>query len=315
MKSMIKYGLLAFLCLLPSAAQVVITPGPEKIDVTIDGKPFTALYIGKTRPKPFLYPLLSPSGKNLTRGWPMDPHDGEPHDHPHHQGLWYSHGEVNGVDYWANGIASGSAKKGRITLEKLVSAQGGQKQGTIDALFHWIDDTGRAVLMQELRVTFHAQPSDERILDYVTTLTPLVDVEFQDTKEGTFAIRLTPRLEEDKGGKMVMASGATGEKNVWGKASPWVDYFGGVDGETLGIAILDHPSNEKFPTYWHSRAYGLFAANRYGEHDFFADKSRNGGVKYAKGEPVTFRYRIIIHEGDTAAAKIADQYAAFSRIE
>lgn len=315
MKSTIKYSLLWLWCLLPGVAQVVISPGPEKIDVTIQNQPFTSLYIGKTRPKPFLYPLLSPSDKNLTRGWPMDPRDGEPHDHPHHQGLWYSHGAVNGVDYWANGIASASPKKGRIVFEKLVATNSGPQQGTIDALFHWIDDTGRVVLLQELRLTFYAEPRDERILDYVTTLTPLVDVEFEDTKEGTFAIRLTPQLEEDHGGTMVMAGGAAGEKNVWGKASPWVDYSGSVDGETLGIAILDHPSNQKFPTYWHSRAYGLFAANRYGEHDFFADKSRNGGVKYPKNQPVIFRYRVIIHPGDASAAKIADQYAGFIKVK
>src|SRR6185436_4140537 len=111
------------------------------------------------------------------------------------------------------------------------------------------------------------------------------------------------------------AEGKTGEKEVWGKASPWVDYAGTMDGEAIGIAIMDHPTNPRHPTYWHSRAYGLFAANIFGLHDFYNDKSKDGSLELKKGGTLRFRYRVMIHSGDAAAAKIADQYQKFASMK
>ena len=85
-------------------------------------------------------------------------------------------------------------------------------------------------------------------------------------------------MTEDKGGRMVNAEGKETEKNVWGKQSPWVDYYGPVAGKTVGVAIFDNPGNPRHPTYWHSRAYGLFAANPFGLHDFTGDKSKDGSM-------------------------------------
>jgi hypothetical protein len=111
---------------------------------------------------------------------------------------------------------------------------------------------------------------------------------------------------------MVAADGRKGEKEVWGKRSPWVDYSGALDGEKLGIAIFDHPSNPKHPTYWHSRSYGLFAANIFGEHDFYNDKARNGSVTLEPGGSLRFRYRVVIHPGDTQEAGIAGLYQNYA---
>ena len=114
--------------------------------------------------------------------------------------------------------------------------------------------------------------------------------------------------EDKKVGRMVNAEGAETEKNVWGKRSPWVDYSGPVNGETVGVAIFDNPANPRFPTYWHSRAYGLFAANPFGVRDFTADKTRDGSLTVTPGQPLDFRYRVVIHPGDARAARIADLY-------
>jgi hypothetical protein len=135
-------------------------------------------------------------------------------------------------------------------------------------------------------------------------------VNFVDTKEGTFAIRLADSMSEKKGGLMTNAEGASGMKKVWGKPSPWVKYVGDVEGEKIAVAILDHPGNPKHPTYWHSRDYGLFAANIFGEHDFFNDKTRNGGVTIEPGKELRFRYRVIIAAAD---ADMAKAYAAYSK--
>jgi hypothetical protein len=152
------------------------------------------------------------------------------------------------------------------------------------------------------------------------TLTPVAKVTFGDTKEGTFAIRLAASLEEPtreslavpkRTGLMVDSEGRRGEPQVWGHRASWVDYCGEVEGEKLGIAILDHPSNPRHPTYWHSRSYGLFAANIFGVHDFLNDKSANGSMTVDPGRPLRFRYRVIIHPGDTQSANIAEEFQKY----
>jgi len=111
---------------------------------------------------------------------------------------------------------------------------------------------------------------------------------------------------------MVNAEGLEGERQVWGKRSAWVDYFGEVEGEKLGVAIFDHPQNPKHPTFWHSRSYGLFAANIFGERDFMADKTRDGSITLEPGGTLRFRYRVVIHPGDFRSANIAELYRQYA---
>ncbi len=136
---------------------------------------------------------------------------------------------------------------------------------------------------------------------------------FADTKEGTFGIRLATSMTEEKGGggRMMNAEGKETEKNVWGKRSAWVDYCGPVDGQTVGVAIFDNPANPRYPTYWHSRAYGLHAANIFGVRDFTGDKSQDGSLTIEPGHPLHFRYRVVIHAGDTGSANIAELHKKY----
>lgn len=168
-------------------------------------------------------------------------------------------------------------------------------------------------------MTFYSEPA-RRVIDFDITLTPVTKITFGDTKEGTFAIRLAPSLEEPnreslpvpkRTGLMVDSEGRRGEPQVWGHRATWVDYCGEVEGEKLGIAILDHPSNPRHPTYWHSRSYGLFAANIFGLHDFLNDKKANGSLTVDPGHSLRFRYRVIIHPGDTQSANIAEEFQKY----
>jgi hypothetical protein len=233
--------------------------------------------------------------------------------------LWFTHGDVNGFDFWANEPSQQSAKKGKIVL-KTIGAKSGKDEGRIDAQFEWRGPDGKPLLTETRVMTFYAHPT-LRMLDFDSTLSPVAEkVVFGDTKEGSFAIRLASALEEPtkrsladppRTGKMVSAEGAEGEAKIWGKRSPWVDYYGQIGGETVGIAIFDHPQNPKHPTYWHSRSYGLFAANIFGEHDFYNDKTRNGSVTIESGKSLRFRYRVLIHPGDTKAADVAKLYREY----
>lgn len=301
---------------LPLAAQVAIHQGPDKISVEINGKPFTDLYLGgEGVRKPFLHPLRAASGKIISRHYPMEKVEGETQDHPHHTGLWFNHGDVNGIDFWGSSPMAKSDSGAKIVMKKITKAKGGKKDGVISGDFEWQDKAGTVLLRETQTITFYAD-MDRRVMDVDLKLTAAQAVKFGDTKEGSFAIRLTDALTEQKGtGKMVNAEGAVGEKKVWGKASPWVDYAGTLEGEKLGIAILDHPSNPRHPTYWHSRAYGLFAANPFGLHDFYNDKNKDGSLQMKAGDTLRFRYRVVIHPGDAAAADIAGEFKKFSALK
>ncbi len=309
----------AILIAAPLPAQVHIAQhGIEYVSVEIKGKPFTQLFIGPETNKPYLHPLRSASGKIVTRGYPMEDVPGETHDHPHHRGLWFSHGDVNGLDFWGN--EARGPKFGRIVLSKVDGLSDGKESGTIDATFDWRDPSGNVLITETRKMVFYGQPKT-RTIDFDITLTARQKVTFGDTKEGTFAVRLAPGLEEPhKGapaqpartGHLVDSQGREGEEQVWGKRADWADYYGVLEGEPLGIAIFDHPANPRHPTYWHARSYGLFAANIFGVHDFENDKTKNGSLTLAPGETLRFRYRVVIHPGDVHSAHIAKLYGDYS---
>ena len=313
---------LLLLAAVPLAAQVKVTPAPDRVAIEIGGKPFTTFFIGKDAPKPYLHPLRSASGKVVTRFYPMELVEGERRDHPHHRGLWFTHGDVNGIDFWANEESQKGPRKGKVVLKKLGDAKSGKASGVVAATFDWVGPDDKLVLTESRRMVFHSDPV-LRIIDFDITLTAgAAAAKFGDTKEGTFALRLAPSLEGSQRGApatpartgvMVNAEGLKTEREVWGKRSPWVDYAGEVDGEKLGIAILDHPANPRHPTYWHSRDYGLFAANPFGVHDFERDKTKDGSLTIEPGKSVRFRYRLVIHPGDAQSGGVAalfQKYAA-----
>lgn len=299
------------------APAFTVTSKADRISVSLDGAPYTDLIYGAH--KPYLHPLRSASGKIVSRRYPMETVAGETHDHPHHRGLWFSHGAVSGYDFW--GEEASGAKAGRIVLRKVLETAGGTGEGRLAAEFAWVDPSGQPLLVETRRMVFTA-PEGLRIIDVDVDLAAATAVTFGDTKEGTFAIRVAPELEEPdpkapaspkRTGFMINAEGATGEKNIWGKRSDWVDYSGYIGGEHLGIAIFDHPGNPRHPTWWHARGYGLFAANIFGLHDFANDASKDASLRLAPGEHLRFRYRVIVHPGDAAAARIAGAYSEYAR--
>jgi hypothetical protein len=310
--------LIPFLVCIPLRAQVRLAQAADRISVEIDGKPFTDFYTGGD--KPYLHPLRAASGTVVTRLFPMERATGEVMDHPHHMGLWFAHGDVNGVDFWSISLSRKGSKPGRISLGRIAGLTDGEKSGSIEAEFDWTDSQGRKLLTERRLMVFHADPV-LRTVDFDLRLTAVEKAKFGDTKEGTFAIRVAPWLEEPRKGapaspprtgKMVSAEGKSGEKDVWGARSPWVDYAGEFMGEKLGIAILDHPLNPRYPAYWHSRSYGLFAVNIFGLHDFLNDPSQDGSMTLGPGASLRLRYRLVIHPGDAQTARIAAMYKAYA---
>jgi len=101
-------------------------------------------------------------------------------------------------------------------------------------------------MMTETRTLTFYPGTENRVIDFEIRIDALRQLKFADTKEGTFGIRLATPLSEDRGGRMVNAEGAQTEKNVWGKRSAWVDYYGPLEGETVGIAIMDNLPTRDF---------------------------------------------------------------------
>jgi hypothetical protein len=312
---------------LPGWAQVKLSQSPEQIAVEINGKPFTVFYVGgKDLNRPYLHPLRSASGKIVNRSFPAGQIPGETTDHPHHAGLFYGHGDVNGFNYWAiqnvpAPASNAEANMGRIVLKQVLSVTSGKESGSVDVVFNWLKPDGKPLLTETRKMTFYAHPI-LRIIDFDFDLAAIEKVVFRDTKEGTFAMRMATPLEEPplKGtatgpartGKLINAQGGEREANVWGKRSEWVDYSGELDGERVGVVMMDHPDNPRHPTYWHSRGYGLHSINPFGVSDFLNDKTQNGSLTIEPGQHVRFRYRVIIHPGQ-GPAQLAQLYQDYAK--
>jgi hypothetical protein len=232
----------------------------------------------------------------------------EEQDHKHHRSLWFTHGAVNGQDFWSE-----TPKAGKIVHDKFLQVESGKEVGTIRTANKWVSVDGNLICTDETTLRFHRPGADSaRILDFEITLKPAAgDLVFGDTKEGSMGIRLaeTMRLKGKVGKGHIENSAGVRDDATWGKRAEWCDYYGPADGKLVGVAIFDHPSNPRHPTWWHVRDYGLFAANPFGQHDFekLSDKSA-GDLKVPAGQSVTFKYRFVFHEGDTQSAKLSGKY-------
>ncbi len=299
------------------APLVKVTRGDNRVAISVEGKPFTEFVYGPDVPRSFFYPVLAPDGTRLTRDFPMANTSGEEQDHPHHRSLWFAHGSVSGVDFWLEKPTSG-----KVVLVSLDETSSGES-GVIRAHHRWEAPGGKLVATDNLTVRIHAVPNG-RLLDYEITMHALEDspLVFGDTKEGTMAVRLPlwMTMTHKFKGKEVAGQGhvvnSAGDRDVaaWGKRAAWADYFAPRDGKVYGVAIFDHPTNPRHPTWWHARDYGLFAANPFGRHDFegLKDQPHLGDLTVPAGKSVTFKYRISVHEGDTTAAKVAEHYRAYA---
>jgi hypothetical protein len=291
---------------------VQITELTNRLRVEINGQLFTE-YFFKDVPRPYCYPLLGPGDTAMTRNWPMKDVPDEEHDHKHHRSLWFAHGSVNGQDFWSE-----EKNFGKTIHDGFVEMASGKEFGVIKSRNKWVAADGTVVCTDERTLRFYNPGSaKERMLDFEITLKASNgDVTFGDTKEGTMAVRLaeTMRLKGKVGHGHIINSAGVRDGETWGKRAGWCDYYGPVDGKTVGIAIFDHPENPRHPTWWHVRDYGLFAANPFGQHDFEKLKDKTAGnLVVPAGKSITFRYRFLIHEGDEQQGKVAEKYRQYIR--
>lgn len=284
---------------------VAMVPQGANLEIKIKGEPFTVHHVD-VGAKPFLFPLIGPTGDSYTRAFPMEKVEGEDQDHPHQRSFWFTHGLVNGIDFWSELKNHGTIKE----TERKVDAPSAVL-GRLSTRDDWLGPDGAKVCEDERVLTVY-DTKRVRVLDFAVKLKategPLV---LGDTKEGTFGIRVASSMDVTRksGGKIRNAEGLEDDK-AWGKASRWVDYSGPVDGQMVGITVLNHPKSFRYPTTWHVRTYGLFAANPFGWHDF--GMPEKGDYTVPKGESVWFGYRVILHAGGVPSAGVGDQFANYA---
>jgi len=304
------------------AEAVELKRAGSHIDVLVGGKPFSTYYFDPNVAKAYFQPLRSAQGTIVTRGFPVvnDVPLSEVHDpsfEPHQRPMYFAHGDVGGYDFWSEEVFhkyfpnENASRYGRMVFRKLDEMRGGAASGVLRAEFDLAGPDGRVFAEEVQSFIFRGSPS-----------TRVIDCEFRihashgavklgDTKEGTFAIRVVKELDSPPG-HMVNSQGGVGESEIWGKRSDWVDYYGNVEGEDVGIAVLDSPKSFRHPTYWHARAYGLFAANPFGIKAFTHDPHADGSYPLPAGGLMSFRYRILIHHGDYKVARIAEAYEQYA---
>ncbi len=280
-----------------------------------------------------LYPVHAANGAIVTRGFPLNPQPNDATDHPHHIGIWFNFENLNGLDFWNNSYAIPKEKKhlyGWIKTDRILETSGGTK-GILSYHANWTNQKNEVLLEETTRFEFSGTPR-QRIIDRVTVLTANTDLLFTDAKDGMLGIRLAHALQmptdknqkftDDKGnvtvvkggtdtvpnGNYISSEGKRGDE-VWSTRGRWCKVYGRMGNDSVSVVVIDHPSNPNYPTFWHARGYGLFAANPLGEKIFTNGKSFKN-LQLKKGEAVSFRYRIIIDEGrNTITEKQVNQLA------
>ena len=321
------------------SVNLVLNETEQKVDVLVDKKLFTSyLYTDELSvlKKTVLYPIVAANGVAITRGFPLDPRPNERIDHPHHIGAWLNYGDVNGLDYWGYSDATPKEhlnKMGTIRHDKIVDIKSGGGKGELQISAKWLKPDGKVLINEKTDFIFLAEDGI-RMIDRITTLTALDEpVLFNDTKEGMLAIRVARQLEHPSD-KPVTLSDAHGDKtdvpvldnsgvtgnylssegiegtDVWGKRAKWVSLTGTIENKDVTVIIFDNPQNVGYPTYWHARGYGLFAANPFGQNTFSEGKETlNYNLKV--GQSVTLKYRFLILNGKTEKDQIESDYQKY----
>jgi hypothetical protein len=327
------------LAMLASAQSVNVSRKNDqrRVDVTVDGKPFTSYRWDERIFRPVLYPILSSGGSFVTRGFPLETRDGDTVDHPHQIGSSFSYGNVNGIDFWNSSTfrsAEEMKRMGRINHTAIVSTTSGNGSGELVATAAWVGPDGSMVLFEKTRYTFHSSGS-RRWIDRETKLSAIIDdVTFGDSKEGMFAIHLPSELEQNDQIKVKITNvqgaisergssdklsgvysdseGLTGENKIWGTVGKWAAVSGKIGSENVTVAMFDHPSNTNFPSRMMVRGYGLLALNSFGQKQF-DPKLEERKFVLKRGESVTFRHRLLIVSGEFSNTAVGDEYKKFTQ--
>lgn len=286
----------------------------NQIDIFLNKRFFTSYRYSYNLTKPIFFPIYSPSGMELTRGYPLKEIDGESRDHPHHSGIWFACDDVNGNHFWNN-----TEPPPQIRHVRISKIESGRNKGILSMISFWNDSSGKSILEETRTMIFRFAPA-VYIIDFTFILKALdITVVFHDTKEGLFAIRVADWLNEKDGtGQYVNSKGEVREAGVWGKRANWVKLEGTKDRKIYGIVIMNHPNSINYPTYWMARGYGLFSANPLGQlvyQQYHHEKEpKEFKLTLSYQETATFKFRMLIYEGLFSVETINELFADYVKL-
>ena len=289
-------------------SQVKIEATEDKISVEINGRPFTTFRSGEEAHKPYFYPLLTASGKPVTRAFPMEKVEGDPTDHPHQRSLWIGAEQVSGMDFWEIESSYNRPRKGSIVFQHVLETKSGRKKGSFRVLADWVSPEGKTIITEVLGVKFYATPKDSRMFEVDLRLKATQLVKFDDDHDAILGLRLAPAFDERKGGKVVDAEGITGVDTIRGKPTAWVDWQTDLQGEQVGVAVIDSPHNFRYPTPWHLRPEGIFFAAPFAFRTY-SKSAKDGSLTLQPGEELHLLYRIFIHPAGVAVAPVFKDFS------
>lgn len=263
-----------------------------------DGAEIARYHFGPSLHRPFIFPVIGPSGRSLTRmGHPHDPES-----HSHHNSVWISHHDVGGTDFWSDG------GKGKVRHKRIIKFEDGAKSSSILTENQWVTNKGIVLLHEIRRVTTMTLDDSEWLM--------IIDMEFKannspvtlgKTPFGMIGVRMAKTIGvNDGGGTIRNSEGAVNEKDVFWKRARWVDYSGPIaSGKLEGITLFDHPDNPNFPTYFHVRNDGWMGASL--THD--------GPRTIQPDKPLRLRYGLYIHNDRKATDVIQVKWKQFTKID
>ena len=293
------------------APEISLQREAGKIHVRIAGQFFTSYHFEEKWDKPFLHPVRALSGREVSRGWPVDPRPGESDDHIWHRGLFMGHDRINGVDFWRE---LGRDKTGTLVPRSPPTASVSDGAARISAELDLLTPDGESLGAIRQGFTF-TRLGTSAVIDVEVTVRADrgTALRMGDTEEGWVGFRFDDAFQQENGATLMNSGGLVGTENIWGQRAEWVDYSTTLQGEKAGVALFDHPANPGHPTYWHARGYGLCTANPFGERSFTGDEARDGTMEVPEGGQIEFRYRLVVHPGSALDAEIEQLYSEYRR--
>jgi hypothetical protein len=280
-----------------SAAKITAEKVGSKINVNIDNKFFTSYIFSEDEKYPFFFPVNGPvSGGSVTSMRNAV--------YPHHTSLFFGCDLVNGGNYWQEGLPRGRI----ISVNAQIQKQGGDTCIITDECI-W-SRPGAVSPIKDTRTFTITAPSDNLFrIDVDIKMEMLMDVTIKKTNHSLFSVRMAADLAVTSGGTMINAEGIKGEKETFGKGSPWMDFYGKRGNAVEGLAILQHPSNPWYPSPWFTRDYGFLSPTpMYWPANDDETFMKQGTVLY-------LRYRVLVHSGDHVQAGIAKEFADYSKLK
>jgi len=223
-------------------------------------------------------------------------------NYPHHSSLFFGCDRVNDGNYWQEGL-----ERGRIVSLRTDILESGGEKAVIENECIWSRPGADSPVRDKRTITVTVPSKDKFYLDFDITMEMLMDVTILKTNHSLFSGRIDPDLAVTNGGTMINAEGESGEKGTFGKRSAWMDYNGERMGGKEGMAIMQHPSNEWFPSPWFTRDYGFYSPTPM----YWPENDKTTDLK--KGDKITLRYRVVVHSGDEKEADIAGEFEKYSK--